>query len=181
MGWSPIADVGVGNKMNALHTSAFLVLALASIAAHAADFYFGGTGDTNTHWVGFQLAVDTSSFAWKAYTLDPARRGRIKIAPATFTLVRSNTWTANFDEYFRRGNGEGYGLAHHELQISIRPDRRFIQVHDGREVLDLLRVSREDLVVIKSGRIPNPQRGANGSQSFSSETNTKSSAAGSRR
>jgi hypothetical protein len=167
--------------MSALRTSAFLVLLLASMATDAADFYFGGTGNTNSHWVGYQVAVDTNSFTWTAYTLDPARRGRINIAPATFAPVRSNTWTAKFDEYFRRGNGEGYGLARHELRISIRPDRQAIRVRDGADAFDLLRVSREDLSVIRNGRIPNQQGGANGRQPFSSDTNRPSAAAASRR
>ena len=65
--------ITVGNEMNALRTAAFSVLALASIAAQAADFYFGGTGDhvrqrlvrqpedkglPNRAWV-FVLVLDT--------------------------------------------------------------------------------------------------------------------------
>jgi len=158
-----------------------MVLTLVSMATHAADLYFGGTGDTNSHWVGYQVSVDTNSFAWKAYTLDLARRGRIQIAPATFTQVGSNTWTAVFDEHVRRGNGEVYGLAHHELQITIGPDRQCIRVRDGREAFDLLRVSPEDLKVIKSGRIPNQQGGANGRLPSGSSTNRTSAAAAPRR
>jgi hypothetical protein len=167
--------------MSALRTSAFLALVLASAATPAADSYFGGTGDTNSHWVGYLASVNTNLFTWTAYTLDPAKRGRIKNAPATFTPMGSNTWTANFDEYFRRGDAEGYGLAHHELRINIKPGRQAIRVQDGREAFDLLRVSREDSNVIKSGRIPNPQGGANGRQPFGSDTNRTSAAAASRR
>ena len=145
----------VGNKMNAIGKSATLWLFLACMAANAGDAYFGGVGDSNAHWVGYLVSVDKNSFAWTASTLDPARRGRIKVAPATFTAVGSNSWTAVFDEYFRRGNGQGYGLSHHELQIKMSEDRESIQIHDGKRGFDLLRMSPEDLKVIKSGRIPN--------------------------
>lgn len=135
-------------------TLAFLLL--AGMAAQGADFYFGGTGDTNSNWVGYRVCVATNSFTWTAYTLDLGRRGRIQVAPATFTRVGSNTWTAVFDEQVRRGNSEVYGLAQHEIEISIGSDRQSIRVRDGKEAFDLLKMSRDALRDLDSGRIPNP-------------------------
>lgn len=104
-----------------------------------------------------------------------------RIAPATFTSAGNNRWTAIFDEYFRRGNSEGYGLAHHELQISISQDRQSIRVRDGKTVLDLLKMSPEDLRKVKSGRIPNQTVQRTGASHSDQETSRTSSAAGSRR
>jgi hypothetical protein len=52
---------------------AFVFLLLAGMAAYGADCYFGGTGDTNSHWASYRLCVATNSFTWMAYTLDSAK------------------------------------------------------------------------------------------------------------
>ena len=140
--------------MNTLRAIVLLFVALACAAARADDLYFGGSGDTNTHWVGYLASVGAHPITWTAYTLDPDKRGRIKIAPATFSPAGTNAWTAIFDEYVLRTNGAAIGLAYHHIHITSRRDRQSIQVQDGKEAFDLLRLSPEDLRAIKRGRIP---------------------------
>jgi len=141
--------------MNMFRVSIFLFFAFVCVAARADDVYFGGSGDTKTHWVGYRVTVSSNSITWTAYTLDLARHGKIKIAPATFSPAGTNRWTATFDEYVFRTNAVVAGLASHNLQIISTRDRQSIQIQDGKEILNLLRMSPEDLRAIKSGRIPN--------------------------
>jgi hypothetical protein len=167
--------------MNTLCISVLLSLALVCLPARAGDLYFGGIGDTNTHWVGYRVSATKNAFSWTAYTLDPAKRGSIKIAPATFSRAGTNAWTAVFDEYVLRKNAEVVGLARHDLRIISRRDPQSIQIQDGKDTLELFKMSPEDLAALKAGRIPNPRGASNGKRSSSSETNRSSAPTVSRR
>ena len=141
--------------MNTLRIPVFLFMAFAGLSVRADTIYFGGIGDTNTHWVGYRVSVATNSITWTAYTLDPAKRGRIKAAPATFSPAGTNTWTAMFDEYVLQKNAEAIVLARHELRIISSGDDELIQIQDGKDIVKLLRMSPEDVAALKGGRIPN--------------------------
>jgi hypothetical protein len=155
--------------MNTLRLSVLLSLALVCLPARAGDLYFGGFGDTNTHWVGYRVSATTNAFSWTAYTLDPAKRGSIKIAPATFSAAGTNTWTAVFEEYVLRKNAEVVGLARHDLRIISRRNPQSIQIQDGKDTLKLFKMSPDDLAALKAGRIPNLRGAVNGRLPSSSD------------
>lgn len=113
--------------------------------SQADDIYFGGQGDTNSHWVGFGVQMTSSGATnWTAYTL--GSRGKIKRAPATFLSAGSNRWSAIFDEHvFSTNKTEGYGLANHKLEVLILKTGEFILIQDGSERLTLKKTSEQEL------------------------------------
>jgi len=166
----------LGNSLNTLRTYIVLYLGLMCFAAHADGVYFGGIGDTNTHWIGYRVSVTSNLITWTAYTLSTARHGRIKTAPAKFWPVGTNTWTAIFDEHGFQGNKQIIALNKHTIRLVSSRDPELIQIQDGKDILNLRRMSERDLEVLKSGRIPSPRSGANGSQPTRPNTNSTSPA-----
>ena len=146
--------------MRRLRTTILLLLALAPVSVYGDVVYFGGAGDARTHWVGYRVSLGTNSIQWTAYVLDPAKRGRIQIAPATFRQVGTNTWTAIFDETAFHGKEARMGLASHTLRITYGPDPDVLKLQDGADTLQLRKMSGADLKTLESGRIPNPRGGA---------------------
>jgi len=140
--------------MKTLRASIFLFFALFCMAGRSDDRYFGGSGDTNTHWVGYQVSVAATSMIWTAYSLDPAKRGRIKIAPATFSPAGTNVWTAIFDENVFQSNEVVTGLASHSIQLISNRERRFLRIRDGEKLIDLAMMPPEDLRAVDGGVIP---------------------------
>lgn len=126
------------------------------MSAYSDEVYFGGIGDP-THWVGYQLALKTdNSIDWIAYTLDAAKkRGKIKIAPATFNLIEANRWSAIFDEYIISQSSITAGLSKHDIRIISIKEGKSVQIQDGDKIIELLKVSQEDMKQIKNGQIPN--------------------------
>ena len=124
--------------------------------AFSDEVYFGGIGDS-THWVGYQVSFKTdNSIDWIAYTLDSAKkRGKIKIAPATFTPLEAQRWSAIFDEYIISQNSVTAGLSKHDIRIISIKEGKSVQIQDGDKIIELLKISPEDMKQIKNGQIPN--------------------------
>src|SRR5207237_3310756 len=99
--------------MKTLPAFLFFLATVSGASARADWIYFGGAGDLNTHWVGYQVTVAGNSTKWAAYKLDPAKPGKLKIAPATFSPDGTDQWTAVFDEFVIREGSTIAGLAKH--------------------------------------------------------------------
>lgn len=143
--------------MKTLNTWITILFGFACTIACADDLYFGGMGETNTHWIGYQISLRTTkSIAWTAYTLDSTKDAEIKIAPAIFSPVGTNAWTAIFDEHAFTTNGEVIiGLSKHDLHILSIRDGQSIQIQDGKDKIELLKISSDALKQIRDGQIPN--------------------------
>ena len=135
------------------HIGSFVVVVstFCALWACAGDIYFGGLGDTNTHWTGYSVQQSTNGLTnWVAYTLE--RPGKITKAPATFHRTHTNEWSAVFDEHVFTTNGGLIGLAGHKLSVLSVDPGGTITIQDGRDSISLNKVSADKLKQIETGR-----------------------------
>lgn len=130
-----------------------LVAAVSSFLglwACADDVYFGGHGDTNTHWTGYSVVLSSDGLTnWVAYTL--ASPGKITKAPATFHKTHTNEWSATFDEHVFTTNGGLIGLAGHNLVVLDDDSSGTITIQDGPDKVKLKKISADQLKRIEKG------------------------------
>src|SRR4051812_965270 len=114
------------------HVYLAAIVLLAHFSSRGGETYFGGHGDTNSHWVGYELKVSRGAMKWKAYTLAAEQRGKIKEAGATFFQEGTNSWSGIFEEIEVGSTGSNvvydvtYGLSHHTLHVVKSDQREFI-------------------------------------------------------
>ena len=159
--------------MNPKRISILLVLAMTALAAYGDGVYFGGTGATNTQWIGYRVSVTSNAATWVAYTLDASGNGRIIPAAASFNQTGSNAWTAAFDENVFHGKLMVFKMAQHALRLIPSRDPGTMQIQDGGKTISLRKMSEADLKLIGSGRIPGASTGSSSRQAPASQTTTK--------
>ncbi|MEI7437398.1 MAG: hypothetical protein WCL16_11415 [bacterium] len=137
-----------------------LAVLLVGVAAcaWAGDLYFGGHGDTNSHWTGYSVALASDGLTnWVAYTLD--RPGKTTKAPATFHRTDTNEWSAIFDEHVFTTNGGLIGLAGHKLVVLGVDPGGSLTIQDGTEKVTLQKITADELKRIEKGRPNKPSEG----------------------
>jgi hypothetical protein len=126
--------------MNSVGPFVAVVSTFFGLWACAGDVYFGGHGETNWHWTGYSVVLESDGLTnWVAYTID--RSGKITKAPATFHRTHTNEWSAMFDEHVFTTNGRLIGLAGHKLVVLGVDSGRAITIQDGRDKIRLNKIS----------------------------------------